>query len=124
MKFTADFDIEDPLIYYRLGNFYTAHRNWEEQRSRKQLRKSDNRTDGSCGDVEKNKNLLTGTMSYGNKALDQEGWANPCGLAAKWYFNDFYTFMDGAQTLKLKDKSLALWGKKSLFKNIDDSETY
>ncbi len=85
----------NPKIYYELKNFYANHRNFVKSRSFKQLRGVDGLTVnqlGKCDPIKQVKDLgqENAYISVGGSKLAPEAPANPCGLIAKYRFNDVF----------------------------------
>lgn len=83
------------MVYYQLKNFYQNHRRYVKSKSNAQLSGeilSSDDVKADCDPVYLNKHLPEGTKSINNKPLDPEAVASPCGLIAKSFFNDSYSF--------------------------------
>lgn len=92
-----------PKLYYRLDDFYSNHRNFVKSRSYKQLRgevlKVGDLSD--CEPIVQMKDLeMNGNLEYGAN-LDQNAAANPCGLIARYFFNDRYEIAEEATGTKI-----------------------
>ncbi len=99
IEFTPTVDLKNPKIYYQLENFYANHRNFVKSRSYKQLRgnllsASDIGT--SCDPVLRVGDLgdKTTKVSLGGTTLRSDDVAYPCGLIAKYFFNDTFALVD------------------------------
>jgi hypothetical protein len=99
IEFTPTQDLTNPKIYYQLENFYANHRNFVKSRSYKQLRgnllsASDIGT--QCDPVLRVGDLgdKTTKVSLGGTTLRSDDVAYPCGLIAKYFFNDTYVMAD------------------------------
>ena len=98
ITFTPDFDMINPKIYYRLENFYANHRNFVKSRNFKQLRGEES-TDldltNTCSSMLKNKDLKESSFgkistSINGMPLNDDEFAQPCGLIARYFFNDSF----------------------------------
>jgi hypothetical protein len=98
VTFTPDFDMINPKIYYRLENFYANHRNFVKSRNFKQLRGEDS-TDldliNTCSSMLTNKDLKESSFgkistSINGMPLKDDEFAQPCGLIARYFFNDSF----------------------------------
>jgi hypothetical protein len=114
IEFTPTHDLINPKIYYQLENFYANHRTFVKSRSYKQNR-------GvlmSAADIGKECNpVLTvsklgskiGNKSLAGTTLKNGDVAFPCGLIAKYFFNDTYvmTDMDSKVRVEIDEKNIA-----------------
>ena len=94
VNFTPDHDLVNPKIYYQLENFYANHRNFVKSRSYKQLRGS-NLGSGSlttCDPIIRMNDLGDSIpkIAIDGTTLRSDDIAFPCGLIAKYFFNDTY----------------------------------
>lgn len=91
-------DLVEPKIYYQLENFYANHRNFVKSRNYKQLR--GNHLSASelttCEPVVRMSDLGDNIpkLSINNTTLRGDDVAFPCGLIAKYYFNDAYSLKE------------------------------
>lgn len=99
IEFTPDVTLKSPKIYYQLENFYANHRNFVKSRSYKQLRgnvlgSADLGT--SCDPVKQMKDLgdSIAKVALDKTVLRTDDIAYPCGLIAKYFFNDTYTLAE------------------------------
>ena len=53
-------------------------------------------------------------------ALDPDDPANPCGLAAKAFFDDTYQLLLGATTIDIDESDIAWPGDTHIFDDPDD----
>ena len=101
MPIKIDKKMESPVfVYYQLDNFYQNHRRYVKSRDYLQLM-GDKRElkdiEQNCDPISQNKHLknMGITKSFNKKRdLPEDGRAIPCGLIAKSYFNDSYSFSD------------------------------
>lgn len=100
--------IEPVFVYYKLTNFYGNFRNYVISRDQYQLYGDDrtlNQLKKSCGDALYVKDVFKNNkdkyFTYDNKPLKETDVAIPCGLVAKSYFQDKFSF-----SLVSDDKSL------------------
>jgi hypothetical protein len=124
-KCTIEIDIEDKIpspvyFYYEIENYYQNHRIYVKSRSSKQL--AGNELSSSeiqeCDPVTKIKDLDWDDKVLENSRFDKNDDANPCGLIAKSYFKDRFSF-DGKP--KIKETGIA-WPSdlEDKFKNTDN----
>lgn len=98
LEFVISQDMKQPIfVYYQLENFYQNHRRYVKSRSYKQLRGesltvSDIETD--CDPIVYYSDLYdTQRPLDQSDSFDEDTWpANPCGLVAKSFFNDTFSF--------------------------------
>lgn len=94
MTFTPTIDLVNPKIYYQIENFYANHRNFVKSRNYKQLRGNVQSADEltSCDPVIKMSDLgdSIAKVAIDGTTLKNEDVAYPCGLIAKYFFNDTY----------------------------------
>jgi len=92
IELIPEVDLVNPKFYYRLENFYANHRNFVKSRSYKQLRGDDDNADeSSCSPIYLNKNLdVPGLLSINRMNLSLTDVAQPCGLIARYFFNDTF----------------------------------
>ena len=93
VNFTVPTTLTNPKIYYKLENFYANHRNFVKSRSYSQLRGNVFEVDGlgACDPVPSMGDLLEDQQGYaidGVTMLSSSDAAHPCGLIAKYHFND------------------------------------
>lgn len=101
--------LKNPKLYYRLDNFYSNHRNFVKSRSYAQLRgdvlkKSEVSTD--CDPVVSMEDL-DATTSIGGTQLSDGTVANPCGLIAKYMFDDSFRLAEGTRTIPIDQTKIA-----------------
>ncbi len=94
MTFVPTVDLINPKIYYQLENFYANHRNFVKSRNYKQLRGNVLGADSltSCDPVIRMGDLgnSISSVALDGTTLRSDDVAFPCGLIAKYYFNDAY----------------------------------
>lgn len=124
LNLEIDVDLVDPKIYYRIDNFYSNHRNFVKSRSYKQLRGEVLGTGdlADCDPVIKMKDLDSQTVLSG-ATLGENKPANPCGLIAKYMFNDRYDLSSLGITVSEKGIAHDV-DKESKFKHADTSKGY
>ena len=118
LYFTADVDLVNPKVYYRLDNFYQNHRTFQKY-SFAQLRgeNEDKIKMSQCDPVTSNRNMLEDREKWDlwnqfpnnlktPEKIKQDAW--PCGFIAKFIFTDQFTYI----------KSL----DRSFYAGIDDSD--
>jgi hypothetical protein len=101
VNFTLEVALEKPKIYYRLDNFYANHRDFVKSRNYKQLRGTVETIAeiSTCDPITIMSDLGTynpGTAFDGVTQLPSSTVANPCGLIAKYFFNDRYQLTDSS----------------------------
>ena len=95
ITFTPSTTLVNPKIYYQLENFYANHRNFVKSRSYPQLRgnvESSAVLGGVCDPVTLMSDLGDSIpkLALDNTPLNTNSVAYPCGLIAKYFFNDTY----------------------------------
>lgn len=123
VTFTPDVTLKSPKIYYKLDNFYGNHRNFIKSRSFMQLRDSTSSATSDCSPVSENEDVSTPLNNLNNIALDPSDDANPCGLAAKYWFDDDYMLYNTVTTSQITIKETGIAhsvDKNSRFKNTDN----
>ena len=108
ISLTPDVDLVNPKIYYELNNFYSNHRNFVKSMSFEQLRGNILASDevGDCSPVETMEELAITDQSIGEVLMSGSDVANPCGLIAKYVFNDTYAF-DSTSGLTIDQSGIA-----------------
>lgn len=100
IKFTPKQDFHTTIyIYYQLENFYQNHRRFARSRNTNQLAGqaiSLGQAQRDCDPISQNKHLIKG-KSWDGVPLDPEAVANPCGLLAKYMFNDTFKLYEDEQ---------------------------
>ena len=94
-KITIEDDIDAPVfIYYQLDGFYQNARRYIRSKEMDQLTGDDIKKHDNCEPAEKNKDMgfPTNKTALDGSDLDDNSFAIPCGLMAKTFFNDSYTF--------------------------------
>jgi hypothetical protein len=69
--------------------------------------------------VKSNSDLHSNVTSVDGSALAGDGNAIPCGLAAKWFFNDEFQIFDGATQIGIDGSDVALFSFPNRFNNIN-----
>ena len=115
-------DIEDPLFYYRIDNFYSNHKNYVKSKSVSQLRGSSISSLSTCSPIEHNIDVGNPTSIVTGATLQSSDVAYPCGLIAKYKFTDTFKLYDSSGTqINLDDSNIALSIDKSTrFKNSNN----
>lgn len=98
LTFKLEEDLNNPKIYYRLENFFANHRNFVKSRNFKQLRgeqSSDLDLSNTCSGILRNRDIKEDTdgrisTSINGMPLDDDDYAQPCGLIARYFFNDSF----------------------------------
>ena len=95
LTFVPTADLVNPKIYYQLDNFYANHRNFVKSKSYKQLRGNvmDAGSLGTCSPVTYMSDLGNSipSVAIDGTNLRSDSVAFPCGLIAKYMFNDAFT---------------------------------
>ena len=122
-----DKDIDKPVfVYYQLDGFFQNSRRYVKSKNIDQLRGKKDSTD-DCEPAEKNKDMgfSSDVKALDGSDLDSNSNAIPCGLMAKTFFNDNYTFAINNNTIIVDDSDIAFDKDKDLFKtNIDLSKQW
>ena len=95
ISFTPTVDLKKPKFYYQLENFYANHRNFVKSRSYKQLRgnmMTDSELGSICDPVKTMGKLgdKIPKVALDKTVLRSDNVAFPCGLIAKYFFNDTF----------------------------------
>ena len=96
ITFTPPQTLVNPKIYYQLENFYANHRNFVKSRSYKQLRgyvESTGDLGSTCDPVTLMSDLAGSSIpqpALDGTVLSPNSVAYPCGLIAKYFFNDTF----------------------------------
>lgn len=98
VTFVPETDLVNPKVYYQLENFYANHRNFVKSRNYKQLRGNNLGADSlsTCEPVVKMSDLGDDIpkIALDGTTLKNDDVAFPCGLIAKYIFNDGYSLME------------------------------
>ena len=127
-KITIEDDIDAPVfIYYQLDGFYQNARRYIRSKEIDQLTGDDIKKHDNCEPAEKNKDMgfPTNKTALDGSDLDDNSFAIPCGLMAKTFFNDSYTFKIGDENLKVDETNIAFEKDKKIYdKNPDKSRQW
>ena len=127
-KITIEDDIDAPVfIYYQLDGFYQNARRYIRSKEIDQLTGDDIKKHDNCEPAEKNKDMgfPANKTALDGSDLDDNSFAVPCGLMAKTFFNDSYTFKIGDENLEVDETNIAFEKDKKLFdKNPDKSRQW
>ena len=109
-------------IYYELDGFYQNHRRYISSKSEAQL-KGENITlkeminSKDCYPLVTNKDMEV-ENSIDGKKLDQDDLAIPCGLMAKNYFNDSFSFFkENGEKLLISETNITRKSDREKYKN-------
>lgn len=117
-----------------MTNFYANHRDYVKSKIWSQLRGEthiDSRNNSRCEGAKLMREMMDGDSSryktYSGLSLNGNDYANPCGLAAKAFFNDSYILTDKNEKnfdiIEIKSNRIANeYDKKYVFKKFNDSE--
>jgi hypothetical protein len=112
------------FVYYRLKNFYQNHRRYIKSKSYKQLKgniMSESSIKDDCDPIILNKDIYEGVMPLiGDKPLDPEGVAHPCGLIAKSFFNDTYEIKKGNEIIQISADKIAWSVDRDKYKDSEN----
>ena len=99
----------DAKLYYHLENFYGSHKNYVESRNFIQLR-GESKSTSNCSPITKNKDIPTNLRDFSNSTdLIGDNGAIPCGLPAKYFFQDSFTLADSSGSqITIDSKDIAL----------------
>ena len=127
-KITIEDDIDAPVfIYYQLDGFYQNARRYIRSKEIDQLTGDDIKKHDNCEPAEKNKDMgfPVNKTALDGSDLDDNSFAVPCGLMAKTFFNDSYTFKIGDENLKVDETNIAFEKDKKIYdKNPDKSRQW
>jgi preprotein translocase subunit SecG len=122
---TLEEDIDSPVfVYYQLNGFFQNSRRYVKSKETDQLTGDDINAHDNCEPAEKNSEM---GLPYGATAIDDShstlpdnNIAVPCGLIAKTYFNDTFTFKIGLDNVDIDQSNIAFAKDKDLYdKNPD-----
>ena len=99
LNLTVSERLVDPVIYYKLDNFYTNNKNYVKSKSFSELRgkgeSNGSQDEEKCDHVNYMKDLKPKNKeSYAENALDGDDYAVPCGNIAKFFFDDEYSLFE------------------------------
>ena len=128
-QLTLEDDIDAPVfVYYQLDGFFQNSRRYLKSKETDQLTGDDIKAHDNCEPAETNKEM---GFSSTQKALDDNTVLNPndiavpCGLVAKTFFNDRFSFKIGSENLVVDETNIAFGKDKKLFnKNPDKSKQW
>ena len=118
-NFKLDKDIDKPVfVYYQLDGFYQNSRRYLKSKNIDQLRgKTDSTED--CEPAETNDQMeLNTSVSIDGTPLVGSNKAIPCGLMAKTFFNDTYTFSINNESIVVDSSDIAFDKDKDLYKKM------
>ena len=117
-------DIDSPVfVYYQLNGFFQNSRRYVKSKETDQLTGDDINAHDNCEPAEKNSEM---GLPYGAKAIDGSSplidgnIAVPCGLIAKTFFNDTFTFKIGSKNVIIDQKNIAFDKDKKLYNKEPD----
>ena len=115
---TLEEDIDSPVfVYYQLIGFFQNSRRYVKSKNIDQLQGNDISDKEDCSPVIYNKDMaLKDSFSLDGTNLDPNEVAIPCGLMAKTFFNDTYTFLINKQKLDVKETDITFEKDRDLFK--------
>ena len=128
-QLTLEDDIDAPVfVYYQLDGFFQNSRRYLKSKETDQLTGDDINAHDNCEPAETNKEMgfsSTQKALDGNTVLNQNDIAVPCGLVAKTFFNDEFSFSIGGETLVVDETNIAFGKDKKLYdKNPDPSKQW
>ena len=128
-QLTLEDDIDAPVfVYYQLDGFFQNSRRYLKSKETDQLTGDDIKAHDNCEPAETNKEMgfsSTQTALDGNTVLNPNDIAVPCGLVAKTFFNDRFTFKIGSENLVVDETNIAFGKDKKLYdKNPDPSKQW
>ena len=128
-QLTLEDDIDAPVfVYYQLDGFFQNSRRYLKSKETDQLTGDDIKAHDNCEPAETNKEMgfsSTQKALDGNTVLNQNDIAVPCGLVAKTFFNDGFTFKIGSENLVVDETNIAFGKDKKLYdKNPDPSKQW
>ena len=112
----VDQDIDKPVfVYYQLIGFYQNSRRYVKSKNIDQLLGESDGSDG-CDPAKKNSEMSLSTeVSINEKPLTDSNIAIPCGLLAKTFFNDSFTFSIGDEAITVDDSDIAFEKDRKLY---------
>ena len=127
-KIAIEDDIDAPVfVYYQLNGFFQNSRRYVKSKEIDQLTGDDITIHENCEPAEKNKDMgfPNNKKALDGSDLDDNSFAVPCGLMAKTFFNDTFTFKIGDENLEVDETNIAFEKDKKLFdKNPDKSKQW
>ena len=121
---TLEDDIDSPVfVYYQLNGFFQNSRRYVKSKETDQLTGDDKNAHDNCEPAEKNKDMAFSAdkTALDGSALDPEAYAIPCGLMAKTFFNDTFSFSLGGSDLPVDETNIAFDKDKKLYDENPDS---
>jgi len=111
--------IEGPVfVYYQLIGFFQNSRRYVKSKNIEQLQGNEISDTEDCSPAITNKDMGKGgsTALDGTSTLKDEDVAIPCGLMAKTFFNDAYTFKINEKELPVDETDITFEKDRDLFK--------
>ena len=110
--------IEGPVfVYYQLNGFFQNSRRYVKSKNIKQLQGDEISDKEDCSPAIYNKDMDLGDkVSLNNTSLSPNDVAIPCGLMAKTFFNDTYSFSINGTQLPVNETGIAFGKDRDLFK--------
>ena len=125
---TLEDDIDSPVfVYYQLNGFFQNSRRYVKSKNTDQLTGDDIDDPGDCEPAEKNSEMgfSPSQTALDGSALDPDRTAVPCGLMAKTFFNDSFSFSIGSVDLTVDETNIAFDKDKKLYdENPDRSKQW
>ena len=128
-QLTLKENIDAPVfIYYQLDGFYQNSRRYLKSKEIDQLTGDDINSHDDCEPAETNKQMGFPDNKIaldGVSTLNPNSYAVPCGLMAKTFFNDSFSFKIGDEEIQVDEKNIAFGKDKKLYdKNPDKSKQW
>ena len=128
-QLTLEENIDSPVfIYYQLDGFYQNSRRYLKSKEIDQLTGDDINSHDDCEPAETNKQMGFPDNKIaldGVTTLNPNSYAVPCGLMAKTFFNDSFSFKIGDEEIQVDEKNIAFGKDKKLYdKNPDKSKQW
>ena len=127
-QLTLENDIDSPVfVYFQLNGFFQNSRRYVKSKETDQLTGDDISVHDECEPAEKNKEMgfSPSQTALDGSALDPEAYAVPCGLMAKTFFNDTFSFSIGSTDLTVDETNIAFDKDKKLYdENPDRSKQW
>ena len=127
-QLTLENDIDSPVfVYYQLNGFFQNSRRYVKSKETDQLTGDDISVHDECEPAEKNKEMgfSPSQTALDGSALDPEAYAVPCGLMAKTFFNDTFSFSIGSTDLTVDETNIAFDKDRKLYdENPDRSKQW
>ena len=116
-------DISKPVyVYYQLDGFFQNSRRYVKSKEVAQLTGDKPYSNENCDPVETNEEMgfINEKKSINNESLNPNDIAIPCGLMAKTFFNDIFSFSINDKGIDVDQKNIAFDKDKKLYNKEPD----